>query len=281
MNQYLQYWKSDDFIGNKFDPIIHSASNQFKKLLPDDVLWIVTLRDRQVFLIGRLHVGEVLNRSQFESRYQDAYPKEYFAVAKEGTVERENWVNLEDEIDDIRFSSPTGRDRLIRKNGIVNGKQLQTLRLLNHDSINLLETKWYGAVAKLSDELVANIRKGAAGFGNAENNRKVEKAAVDFVTKQYERDGWKVKSVEPLKCGYDLLCTKNGKAEHVEVKGIGGGDLGFIITANEVSAARKNANFRICAVTSAITNPQLHTFTGGQFLEAFRIDALAYRAVKI
>src|SRR4051812_6648218 len=52
---------------------------------------------------------------------------------------------------------------------------------------------------------------------------KVERAAVRFVSAWYRREGWKVKSVEAMKCGYDLLCRRTGSAEHVEVKGVAGG----------------------------------------------------------
>src|SRR2546421_4468214 len=41
--------------------------------------------------------------------------------------------------------------------------------------------------------------KVGVGFGNPEMNRKVERAAVQFVTQWYETQGWKVISVETEK----------------------------------------------------------------------------------
>ena len=79
-----------------------------------------------------------------------------------------------------------------------------------------------------------------AGFGNPENNPVVEKAAVDLVTTRYRQLGWKVKTVEHEKCGFDLRCTKVRTVQEVEVKGIAGSHENFIITAGEVNQARNN-----------------------------------------
>src|SRR5437879_5619594 len=67
-------------------------------------------------------------------------------------------------------------------------------------------------------------------FGDPETNRKVEAAAVSFITQWYKSRGWEVESVEAKKCGYDLLCVKGSSEEHVEVKGTQGDSLAFIIT---------------------------------------------------
>jgi hypothetical protein len=84
-------------------------------------------------------------------------------------------------------------------------------------------------------------------------NRKVMGAAVSLVSEWYEARGWHVQSVEAEKCGYDLLCTNESDEEHVEVKGIKGSALTFIITAGEVRQARNNRRFILCAVTSALS----------------------------
>jgi 5-methylcytosine-specific restriction protein A len=40
------------------------------------------------------------------------------------------------------------------------------------------------------------VSKRGGGFGSVETNRRVEKAAIEFVTHQYKEDGWAVHSVE-------------------------------------------------------------------------------------
>lgn len=89
-------------------------------------------------------------------------------------------------------------------------------------------------------------------YGSSENNRKVEVAAIDFVTKFYESSGWSVESVERDKVGYDLICRKGNERQDVEVKGRSGNYLQFIITANEVKQALENPAFIIYVVTSAV-----------------------------
>jgi len=117
-----------------------------------------------------------------------------------------------------------------------------------------------------------------AGFGSAEFNREVEQAAVLFVTNEYKRRGWEVESVETKRCGYDLVCTKSRRREVVEVKGIRGNDLSFIITAGEVKQSRARDDFVLCVVSTALADPTLHRFTAEEFREKFVLEAISYRA---
>lgn len=118
-----------------------------------------------------------------------------------------------------------------------------------------------------------------AGFGDPETNRKVEKAAIKFVTNWYTARGWNVYSVEADKCGYDLRCRKGAIEENIEVKGIQGEGLSFIITAGEVRQAQDNPHFVISVVTSALSkHPKLHRYTGAEFIKDFDFAPLAYRA---
>lgn len=139
-----------------------------------------------------------------------------------------------------------------------------------------------GKLEEISSETLEIEREisTGAGFGNPETNKKVEKAAVEFVTKQYKKDGWVVASVELAKCGYDLKCSKLGLEEHVEVKGVSGIETAFIITANEVREAKNNPRFVICVVTSAVSaSPKMNKFTGAEFVKKFNLNEIAYRAV--
>lgn len=116
------------------------------------------------------------------------------------------------------------------------------------------------------------------GFGDPETNRKVEQAAISFVTDNYEENGWTVKSVEAEKCGYDLFCTKGKLRHYVEVKGIQGNVPSFIITAGEVGQSQTNRDFVLYVVTSALTEPKLHKFMGQEFNEQFDLEVISYRA---
>lgn len=130
----------------------------------------------------------------------------------------------------------------------------------------------------LSQSFPAQRTKNGGFFGNSEINREVEQAAISFVWDHYKRRGWQVKSVETEKCGFDLLCTKGKKQECVEVKGIQGSIVSFIITAGEVKQARINDNFVLSVVTSALSNPKLHNFSAKDFNNQFELETISYRA---
>lgn len=129
-----------------------------------------------------------------------------------------------------------------------------------------------------SKEIEAYVRTGA-GLGDAEANRKVERAAISYVIIWYKDRNWHVESVENQKLGYDLKCRKDTTVQCVEVKGIRGELPNFIITQREFLQAQRNPDFVLCAVTSAVSEqPRLFPFTGSQLLEKFEIAPLAYRA---
>jgi hypothetical protein len=66
----------------------------------------------------------------------------------------------------------------------------------------------------------------------------------------------------------------------VEVKGIRGTILSFIITAREVRQARTNRHFILCAVTSALSDMrQMFRHTGQEFIQKFRLEEVAYKAI--
>ncbi len=117
------------------------------------------------------------------------------------------------------------------------------------------------------------------GFGNAEKNAEVEKVAIAIVKQKYKNDGWKIQSVEQQKQGFDLLCRKGNKEEHVEVKGISGSICSFIVTANEVKQAERDSKFVLWAVTNVLSKtPATHRYTAQEFLNQFALEPLQYKA---
>jgi hypothetical protein len=141
------------------------------------------------------------------------------------------------------------------------GSNIQNKFLSNSPSDNLREQTW------------------GAGFGDPETNRRVEQAAICFVTKWYQARGWTVYSVEAEKCGFDLRCVLNADEKHIEVKGIQGNGQSFTITASEARCADHDPRFTLCIVTSALSGqPIMHQFTGKQFLASFDLQPLAFKA---
>jgi len=284
MADYLKYWKKESVEEQRLheDVLSHSGSGHYGRLQIGDTVWIVTIRNNgaQMGLIGRIIVGEILNHEEaLEIFHADTlYDTDYHVIAVPGTEEENREVDIIDIARDLRFIAPDGRDRLRVSNNRVNGQQLQSIRKLTPESVVLLTTKWYGTDSERTAELEKQISAGA-GFGDPELNKKVERAAIDLVTNKFQNDGWTVVSLETQKCGFDLLCQRDGDEKHIEVKGISGTEISFIITANELRKAQSDPYFTIYAVTSALSeNPTLHSFTAQQFLENFSLDEIAYRA---
>ncbi len=146
-----------------------------------------------------------------------------------------------------------------------------------------IKSTYVAALQKISKQPSPTIaetlgRESGAGFGTPETNRKVEQAAISLVMADYQRRGWTVQSVELQKRGYDLICTRGNQRELVEVKGIQGRDLSFIMTAKEVKQANSNDEFVLCVVTSALSAPKIHRFTAQAFRTRFDLKPISYRA---
>ena len=120
----------------------------------------------------------------------------------------------------------------------------------------------------------------AAGFGDAETNALVEKAAVRKVTQQLERRGFNVISRERERVGYDLDATKGRQELHVEVKGVSGEGMQFLITQAEVAKAKSDSAFRLMVVTKARTkNAEVEEFRGRDLKRRFALTPISYFAV--
>ncbi len=127
-------------------------------------------------------------------------------------------------------------------------------------------------------DLVDEVQAAAAvGFGDAETNRKVERAAVRAVTDDYESKAWHVESVEAARCGYDLVCRRNRKTEHVEVKGVSGSNVGFILTEGERRKAEGDPLFVLVVVTNALTEPGRWRFAGHTILDGMTLAPIAWK----
>jgi Protein NO VEIN, C-terminal len=124
-----------------------------------------------------------------------------------------------------------------------------------------------------------SISSTGAGFGDPEENRKVEQAAVRIVSEWYRKEGWQVKSVEAQRCGFDLLCERDGTEVHVEVKGAAGSERRFIVTAGELRHASDDDRCILALVTDALTeHPNLEHWSAPSFRNEFDFEPIQYWA---
>lgn len=96
---------------------------------------------------------------------------------------------------------------------------------------------------------------------DVEAKNRVEKAAVDFVTKQYKNLGYSIKSREKDNIGWDLDATKGKIHLKLEVKGLAGSQISVHISANEYEKMNANKDdYRLCVVINAILSPKMIVF---------------------
>lgn len=119
-----------------------------------------------------------------------------------------------------------------------------------------------------------NIKKAAHTLKvDAEARKKVEKAAIEYVTKEYQSLGYKITSRETENVGWDLDAEKNGEKLKLEVKGIAQSQVSVHISQNEYQNMMANKDcYRLCVVTNAIKNPYLVVFIWKENLEAWVSD---------
>jgi hypothetical protein len=117
------------------------------------------------------------------------------------------------------------------------------------------------------------------GFGDAETNAIVERAAVRKATHVLKRRGFRVRSRESERIGYDLDATRGRTELHVEVKGVSGDGMQFLITKAELAKAESDSLFRLMVVTRALTrNASVHEFRGRSLQHRFVLTPVSYFA---
>jgi len=287
---WKQFWgdyeneKDSDFLENDWD-WYDKRKRFFNQLERGDTLWVAVSGGAEHPDEWRLLQGIVIRDLKFVDKYNHVDGRPYCVVGdreKSQKFDFDSQLDLANLLHELEFVS----GKKITKEGKSIGLQLEQFRPLSPSGSRLLEQYARNLIlttpeTSLEEKQIEKIIKRAgAGFGSPEMNRKVGDAACSYVTEWYESHGWSVKSVEAEKCGYDLVCVKGSVEKHVEVKGVQGEVLSFIITAGEVRQAQSNSKFIICIVTSSLSKrPKLFRYTGKEFAAKFRLSPLAYKAV--
>jgi hypothetical protein len=124
-----------------------------------------------------------------------------------------------------------------------------------------------------TDRVAVEVRGG--GFPDPQTRKEIETAAVDFVIKAFESNGYKVEDRQRENYGYDLLATSSTETLWLEVKGTDSSERRFFITRNERNVSMKKL-WRLALVTMARNSPKLEILTGEEMERVFGFDALAW-----
>ena len=138
---YLSYW-TPKTVEQQPKPIVldHAASEQYYRLERGDTVWIVTMKEKKLRLLGKIRVDAILSQKEAERRLgtDDLWEASYHIFPAAGDDTRSSDLNISDYAERLRFASVN--DRLILNDGQVNPQQLQSMRQLTPETALLLRT---------------------------------------------------------------------------------------------------------------------------------------------
>lgn len=141
MRHFLQYWRATEADRVDGKPLSIAGSGQFERirLAKDDVLWIVTIRNRRLRLLGRLIVGRIVSKAEAEQLLPEGflYQADFYALSTPNAVSQAREIDINELAPRLRFSSSV--PGLVVIGGEVDGRQLQAIRELDVSCIPLLE----------------------------------------------------------------------------------------------------------------------------------------------
>lgn len=148
MQTLLAYWKPQtvDYEVGRGEPLNHSASEQFKRVDVGDHVWLVTVRNGELSVVGRIIVGHVTDKAGAAKLLgtDDLWASNHHIVAETGTAQPTRDIVIPGLAKSLRFVSK--RDRLAVDNDQVSAQQLQTMRILTPGSAAELEAAFRRAV---------------------------------------------------------------------------------------------------------------------------------------
>lgn len=145
----LLYWspKTADDVLRRENTLDHVASNQLKRASTGDVIWVVTVYDGELVLLGKLIVDATTDRTgaiRRLGRNEVWGDMKCYAIAIRGKEEPLRKISLRDKATKLGFiaSKATNTRLNIDHKGRVNPQQLQTMRILDSASAQLLDQVW-------------------------------------------------------------------------------------------------------------------------------------------
>lgn len=147
---YMLYWKvtpEERAAIHQYRTTAYAASNLLKRVKPGDVLWIVTVSQHQLYLLGRLKVEFVVDDTAIAQELVDPQPEQWeeadwYAISNKYAIEPMRSIVITHVADHLRFLSRAS-EMLDIRDGRVDANQLTTLRRLSAESAQLLDDIWY------------------------------------------------------------------------------------------------------------------------------------------
>ena len=147
-SHFIMYWspKTARDVVKRENVLDYVTSNQLHRVRRGDVIWVVTVRNGELYLLSKLYVDEVTDREGAKYRLgKDTLwgDKNLFALAPKNQAALILEISLEEITDQLRFTTKSQiTNRLLVDSHGVNAQQLQTMRVLEPESVKLLEQLW-------------------------------------------------------------------------------------------------------------------------------------------
>jgi hypothetical protein len=139
---FLAYWKPNTAAANLAHGgrLQHAASNQYGKVYPGDSVWIVTTRDGELRLLGRIIVNQITDGDTAAKRLGKAnlWAADYHIISDDAEATPIRDVDIAEIASQLRFVSRMGNDRLDVSNSKIRSQQLQRMRELTPESAQSL-----------------------------------------------------------------------------------------------------------------------------------------------
>jgi hypothetical protein len=139
-SDYTIYWKPDTVRRIEGRPLRYAASRQLDGVQLGDRLWVISVDEGQLLLIGVITVGTLTEAAEAQTLLgtDELWPSTYYAIARAGTEMEGRRIPAHTIAEELRFDSPEA-DRLTLMNGSVDGRQFQSMRKLRDSSVRRLE----------------------------------------------------------------------------------------------------------------------------------------------
>ena len=182
---FLKYWLYSTVEAElaSEDPLLDfSASDQYNRVSAEDTIWFVTAmpRNMRLFLFGRMHVGWTGRREDaarlLGRSVDELWDASYCVIPYPHSAEMYDLIDITGIADDLRFISPTGKDRLPAQN---HAQALQAMRVLTPESVALLDDAWSGSY----NDLGAPASENSEDITAANFHRRQKEAARAFSTR--------------------------------------------------------------------------------------------------
>lgn len=150
VKHYLHYWKIDPEVRPdiaQHRTTAYAASKYLRRVKPGDVLWIITVHQHRLYLLGRLKVEFIVDDTAIAQELVQPMPDDWqdadwYAISNKYAIEPMREIDITSLADKLRFNSRVS-EVLDIVNGQVDANQLTTLRQLTVQSAQMLDDVWY------------------------------------------------------------------------------------------------------------------------------------------